>query len=311
MERHRKQLVHSLILAAALIAAVATFLLPAALQGQTQAQPTGIDPIQLAKAKAGDVDAEFHIAMSYAKQGNHKESHRWYLMAAQNGNVIAMTIIAADYQFGRNVARNDGLAFNWYRNAANKGNLLAITNLGDLYERGAGVQKDLTQAMTWYLKAADQNYAMAEHYIGLMYLNGNGIQQDYVQAAKWSRKAAEQGLFVSQSLLGWLYENGHGVPQDYVEAAMWYHKAAEQGDALAQWSLSSLYESGKGVTQDYKDAYFWINLAAANNPEGVKQEDMDSFRDEIATHLMPADLSLVQDRARKWFENYHVQANPQ
>ena len=137
-----------------------------------------------------------------------------------------------------------------------------------------------------------------------MYLNGNGVQQDNEQAVKWFRKAAEQGLFASQSCLGMLYENGHGVPQDYVQAAIWYRKAAKQGDSLAQWSLSSLYESGKGVTQDYKEAYFWLNLAAATNIEGVKQEDIDSFRDEIATHLSPADLSLVQERARKLFEEH-------
>ncbi len=311
MERHRKQYANTLVLASALIAAVAIFLLPPSLQAQTQAQPNGIDPALLAKANAGDADAEFRIAMSYAKQGSQKESHRWYLIAAQNGNVIAMTIVAADYEFGRNVTRNDGLAFNWYRKAADKGNLVAISNIGDMYERGVGVQKDLTQAMTWYLKAANQNYAFAQHNIGLMYFSGNGVKQDYEQAAKWFRMAAEQGLFLSQSYLGTLYENGHGVPQDYIQAAMWYHKAAEQGDSLAQWSLSSLYESGKGVAQDYKEAYFWINLAAATNLEGVKQEDIDSFRDEIATHLAPADLSVVQERARKWFEDHHVKANLQ
>ena len=311
MERHRKQLANTLVLTSALIIAAATFLLPPSLQAQTQAQPNGIDPALLAKAKAGDADAESSIAMSYAKQGNQKESHRWHLMAAQNGNTQSMTIVAADYEFGRNVARNDGLAFNWYRKAADKGNLVAISNIGDMYEIGVGIQQDLTQAMTWYLKAADQNYAMAQHDIGLMYYSGNGVQQDYEKAAKWFRKAAEQGLFLSQSFLGRLYEVGHGVPQDYIQAAMWYRKAAEQGDSLAQWSLSSLYESGKGVTQDYQEAYFWLNLATASNIEGVKQEDMDSFRDEVASHLTPADLSRVQERARKWFEDHHVKANPQ
>jgi hypothetical protein len=49
MERHRKQLASTLVLAFALIAAVATFLLPPSLQAQTQAQPKGIDPALLAK----------------------------------------------------------------------------------------------------------------------------------------------------------------------------------------------------------------------------------------------------------------------
>ena len=44
MERHREQLASTLVLASALIAAVATFLLPPSLQAQIQAQPKGIDP---------------------------------------------------------------------------------------------------------------------------------------------------------------------------------------------------------------------------------------------------------------------------
>jgi hypothetical protein len=54
MERHRKQLASTLVLATALIAAFATFLLPPSLQAQTQAQAKGIDPALLAKAKTGD-----------------------------------------------------------------------------------------------------------------------------------------------------------------------------------------------------------------------------------------------------------------
>jgi TPR repeat protein len=77
------------------------------------AQSNGIDPALLAKAKAGDADAEFRVAVSYANLGNPKESHRWHLLAAQNGNVRAMTIVAADYEFGRNVAQDDRQAFSW------------------------------------------------------------------------------------------------------------------------------------------------------------------------------------------------------
>ena len=44
MERHRKQLASTLVLASALIAVTATFLLSPSLQAQTQVQPSGIDP---------------------------------------------------------------------------------------------------------------------------------------------------------------------------------------------------------------------------------------------------------------------------
>ena len=87
---------------------------------------------------------------------------------------------------------------------------------------------------------------------------------------------------------------------------MWYHKAAEQGDALAQWSLGTLYEYGHGEPQDYAEAYFWLDIAASEKIEGVKQEDIDKVRDNAASHLTPAELSQVQERARKWFEDHPV-----
>jgi TPR repeat protein len=65
MERHREQLVHSLVLAAALIVAVAICLLPPLLQGQTQTSPSGIDPALLAKANAGDASAQYSLGLHY------------------------------------------------------------------------------------------------------------------------------------------------------------------------------------------------------------------------------------------------------
>ena len=44
-----------------------------------------------------------------------------------------MTIVAADFELGRNVAQNYALALSWYRKAADAGNLLAITNIGDMH----------------------------------------------------------------------------------------------------------------------------------------------------------------------------------
>lgn len=58
MERHRKEIAKTLVLATALIAAVALALLPPQLQAQSQTTPKGFDPKLLAKASAGDDDAQ-------------------------------------------------------------------------------------------------------------------------------------------------------------------------------------------------------------------------------------------------------------
>ncbi len=152
-------------------------------------------------------------------------------------------------------------------------------------------------------KAAERGDARAQYNLGSLYEDGRGVPQDSAQAAVWYRKAAEQGDADAQFNLGVLYDNGIGVPQDYAQAAVWYRKAAEQGDADAQNSLGLLYSNGQGVPQDYAQAYFWFDLgAAAGTPDAAGEKDAAKNRDEAASHLTPADLSRVQERARKWFE---------
>jgi hypothetical protein len=108
-----------------------------------------------------------------------------------------------------------------------------------------------------------------------------------------------------------LYDQGHGVPQDYAQAAIWYRRAAEQGNVAAQANLSKLYEDGRGVLKNYAEAYFWIDLAASSKLEGatwrgeaIRQQVIDKEREDAASHLTPAELSRVQERARKWFEDH-------
>lgn len=147
-------------------------------------------------------------------------------------------------------------------------------------------------------------HATAQYNLGALYGRGLGVPQDYAQAAYWYRKAAEQGLAGAQFLLGNAYDKGEGVPQDYAQAAIWYRKAAEQGFPEAQSILGICYSLGKGVPQDFAEAYFWLDIGAANQlPTGALESAKDA-RNMIASHLTPADLSRVQARARKWFEDH-------
>lgn len=104
--------------------------------------------------------------------------------------------------------------------------------------------------------------------------------------------------------IGTLYETGKGVPQDYTQAATWYRKAAEQGLYSAELNLGVLYATGQGVPQDYGEAYFWFDLAAAGPQTPAATKIAAENRDGAASHLTPADLSHVQERARKWFEDH-------
>jgi TPR repeat protein len=157
---------------------------------------------------------------------------------------------------------------------------------------------------------AEQGDAEAQWSLGNLYLDGQGVPQDYTQAAFWWSKAAEQGHAQAQYNLGLSYGFGRGVRRDRTQAATWFRKAAEQGNALAQYNLSVLYYNGQGAPRSYSEAYFWYDLAAAGIHGGSwDAEQAAKFRDEIESHLTPADLARVQERARKWSEAH--QAKPQ
>jgi TPR repeat protein len=191
-----------------------------------------------------------------------------------------------------------------FRAAAEQGDAVAQNNLGIAYDLGHGAPQDDAQAAVWFRKAAEQGDAVAQNNLGVLYETGHGVPQDYAQAAVWYRKAAEQGYAIAQYTLGICYLHGQGVPQDNAQEAIWLRKAAEQGYANAQFYLGIAYGLGHGVPEDDAEAYFWIDLGTAGKIEGVKQEDIDRARNDAASLLTPANLSLVQERVKKWLEDH-------
>ena len=117
------------------------------------------------------------------------------------------------------------------------------------------------------------------------------------------QQQAARGDAKAEGTLGAMYARGAGVSLDNATAALWWRKSADQGNADSQYALGGLYRSGIGVPQDYAEAYFWLELAAAT-VSGLNSEDTARARDEAASHLTPADLSRVQERATKWFEDH-------
>lgn len=82
-------------------------------------------------------------------------------------------------------ARNFPEAVKWYRLAAKQGDMKAIMVLADMYSDGRGVQQDNAEAVIWYEMAANQGNLRAQYALGTMYVLGQGIPRDYTLAYKW------------------------------------------------------------------------------------------------------------------------------
>ncbi|MGD8999155.1 MAG: SPOR domain-containing protein [Granulosicoccaceae bacterium] len=79
-----------------------------------------------------------------------------WLPLAEQGHVLAQTLVGSLYAYGEGIKRNDAEAAKWFERAAQAGSAQAQYNLGILYENGWGVEKDPAQARLWYQQAANQ-----------------------------------------------------------------------------------------------------------------------------------------------------------
>lgn len=167
--------------------------------------PKGIDPTLIAKARAGNVDAEFQVAMQY-----------------ENGNGVAQDNKQAAYWFGK---------------ASEQGNVRAEYFLGVAYLYGHGVPQDTAKGLALLKRAAAQGHPSAQTDLAHLFLTGKYVPQDYAQAVYWYSTAARRGNPDGQAVLATLYEEGRGVPQSYTEAYFWMSLAAANRELIGTYSF--------------------------------------------------------------------------
>lgn len=146
-------------------------------------------------AKIGDREAQFDLAMRYAK--------------------------------GEWVPRDDLAAADLFEKAALQGHVEAQYRLGRAYEAGHGVAKNLFEAFFWFQSAADQGHLPAKFKAAVAYTDGIGIATDVKKAATLFGEAAEAGHAPAMARLADLYEQGKGLTQDPEAARLWRDAAAE------------------------------------------------------------------------------------
>ena len=125
------------------------------------AKMRGIDLAVLAKARAGDAEAQYQL-----------------------GNA---------YNYGEKVRRDYAQALIWYRKSTEQGNPDSEFQLGGLYHFGHGVPKDDVQTFAWIKKAAEQEDAVAENFLSVCYMQGWGVPKDEGHEIFWLQRAAEDG----------------------------------------------------------------------------------------------------------------------
>ena len=259
-------------------------------------------------AEQGNADAQYQIAMRYAKGVGCEKSEAkaaiWCRKAAELGHVAAQCDFGVMLSAGSGVVKDEVEAVKWYRKSAEQGYAMGQNNLGVMYENGSGVGKSETEAAKWYLKAAEQGYALAQNNLGSLYANGRGVAKDEVVAVRWFRKAAEQKCVLAQVNLGAMYARGRGVEKDEVEAARWYNIAVKQtrtlaeiGDAEAQYALAVFFAKGVLTEQNNNEAVIWLRKAAEQGHVAAQYELFIFLANGIGTKDKPDAMKWLRSSA--------------
>jgi len=172
----------SLVRAAALLLGLAA--------GLAHAQALSEFDQMLAKATAGDAQAQWQVASAYdSGRGTQRDgaaAKRWYRAAAEQGYAEAQNSLGSALQAEKNYVE----ARQWYEKAAVQNHALATNNLAFLHDLGLGVPQDRKEAFTLYSRAADLGWAEAMWNISVMYGAGQlGAPPDLQTACIWTFRA--------------------------------------------------------------------------------------------------------------------------
>ena len=258
----------------------------------------GIEPALMAKAKAGNPDAEFLVGTKYELGNQVKkdpaQAAEWYRKAAEKGDVRAQHSLGVLYEYGNGVPTDAGIAVQWYRKAAEKGFAPAQFSLGLCYADGKGVAQDFKQAMTWYESAAQQKNADALVNLAYLYHNGMGVARDEVRSLEYVRQAAEAGSPEAQFQLGMMFDQGEqNLPIDEGMARKWLHRSAAQGHVPAQFNYAMLLKA------EPEEVYFWLGLATPRL-SGKTAETSKELREKAGKRLSPSERTDIDRRVEAW-----------
>ena len=189
----------------------------------------------LAGVSSGASRADFEAALAKAKRGNAEAQFEVALM----------------YYHGDGVKQDYKKAREYFEKAAAQNNGNALVLLGGMYNLGAGVKQDDKKAREYYEKAAAQNNGYALGFLGLMYSNGTGVKQDKKKGREYLEKAAalQNGNGMGLIGLAMMYLYGLGVKENYNKGIKYLEAYLDQDiekysilDTVGTDDSTSLYE---------------------------------------------------------------------
>lgn len=174
------------------------------------------------------------------------------------------------YYYGKGVPQNRKDGMHWFLLAAQNGALEAVTMVGIEHYLGTVLRKDYAKAFSYLDYAYKHNDLRAQFVLADLYRLGRGVDKNEVKAFKLLNDCAKQVFSGSYKWLGYYYQCGIGTQKDSQKAVFWYEKSAANGDEEASIRLGLLYLFGNGnVLSDQPKAFQWFEHSKDNGFIGV------------------------------------------
>src|SRR5882757_8874949 len=132
-------------------------------------------------ADQGEVDAQFNLAVMYARGDVPPENHPdmakavpLFRKAALQGHAESQYIVALAYHEATGVERDEEECKKWMQASAEQGHSKAEFSIAARHYKTS----DYKNAFTWFMRAADQKLSRAELNVGSMYYVGEGTTKD-------------------------------------------------------------------------------------------------------------------------------------
>ncbi len=253
------------------------------------------------KAEAGDVDAALTLGYMYlyGENGvtqNSEKAFKYYSMAAEKKDIIALNNLGSLYFNGIGTSRNIEKAVSLFDEAAQLGNNEAAVNLAFIYlsSQKASTPEIRERAIKLFSQAAQGGNITAQYMLGMIYYNGFGVAKDYDTAFRNLRKAASK-FDEAQYQLAQLYMNAEGTPRNYGNAVNNLARAAQQGHIKSMILLGDILSSGRNYPLNVFDAYVWYNIASVYDAQNASEK-----RDFLEKKLKIEEVLQAQTKAEKF-----------
>lgn len=145
------------------------------------------------------------------RSGNDETTFKECSRLSQQGDTMAMALVAKSYEDGKYVEKNYEKAEELYLSVASSNDKASIAGefgLGELYMKLDFKRHDPALAAQWYKKAADKGHKLAQTKYGAMLAVGKGTEQNIALAKVYLQKAANNGVVNAKTLLEKLEAEG-------------------------------------------------------------------------------------------------------